>query len=159
MPTDPNAVLIENASIVFRNFEGKEGQYNRAGDRNFGLLLDDETAEAMLADGWNVKYLKVRDEDLEEDPNTTPQAWLPVTVGYSGKPPKIVMITARGKTNLDEETVAQLDWVDIENIDMIIRPYDWEVNGNTGRKAYLKSMFVTIDEDELERKYADMEEQ
>jgi hypothetical protein len=34
-----------------------------------------------------------------------------------------------------------------------VRPYAWDVNGKTGVKAYLKTLFVTIDEDALELKY------
>lgn len=160
MPKDNN-VVMEGVQIIFRNFEGKEGKYNRAGDRNFAVLLDDATATAMLEDGWNVKYLRVREEDLAEDPDTTPQAYLSVSVGYSerSKPPRVVLITSRGKTNLTEDTVDQLDWVDIQNVDMIIRPYAWEVSGNTGIKAYLQSIYVTIEEDELERKYSELEGQ
>ena len=43
-------------------------------------------------------------------------------------------------------------------MDLILNPYEWAVNGKTGVKAYLKSIFVTIQEDELERKYADVPE-
>lgn len=163
MPKD-NTVLMEGVRIVFRNFAGKEGQYNRAGDRNFGVILPDDVAQAMLEDGWNVKYLKPREDD--EEPVEVP--WLPVTVNYDkGKPPKIMLVTERGRTALDGDTVEQLDWVDIAvdeatgnpKIDLIVRPYHYDVNGTTGIKAYLQSMYVTIEEDELERKYAEMDAQ
>ena len=154
-----NTVLMEGVRIVFRNFQGKEGQYNRAGDRNFGVILPDAaTAEAMLADGWNVKYLKPREEDADEGAEETP--WLSVTVAFDkGRPPKIMMITDRGRTALDEGSVDLLDWADIKNVDLIVRPYHWDVNGRSGVKAYLQSMYVTIEEDELERKYADLDTQ
>lgn len=155
MPAD-NTVLMEGVRIIFRNFAGKEGQYNREGDRNFGVILPSDVAEAMAADGWNVKMLKPREDD--EEGEETP--WLAVTVAYDkGRPPKVVMITDRGRTNLDADTVEMLDWADVKNVDLIVRPYNWDVNGRSGIKAYLQSMYVTIEEDELERKYADMDSQ
>lgn len=155
MPND-NTVLMEGVRIIFRNFAGKEGQYNREGDRNFGVLLDPQVAEAMANDGWNVKWLKPREDDEEE----TEQAWLPVTVRFDkGRPPRIALITSRGRTTMDESEVEMLDWADITNIDLIVRPYTWEVSGKSGVKAYLQSMYVTIEEDELERKYAELEGQ
>ena len=145
-------VTVENARIVFRNFEGKEGQYNREGDRNFALILEDPEVVAQLErDGWNVKYLKPREVDEE------PQPYLPVTVNFKGpRPPKVWMITSRGKTQLDESMVMILDWAEFANVDVIVRPYQWAVNGKTGVKAYLQTIFATIQEDELERKYADV---
>lgn len=34
-------IVMENARLIFRNFEGREEQYNRKGDRNFGLVIED----------------------------------------------------------------------------------------------------------------------
>ena len=155
MPAE-NTVLMEGVRIIFRNFSGKEGQYNREGDRNFGVILPEDIAEAMLADGWNIKYLKPREEDEEE----TETPWLAVSVNYDkGRPPAIFQITSRGRTALDEKTVENLDWADITNVDLIVRPYFWEVSGRSGIKAYLQSMYVTIEEDPLQRKYAELDEQ
>lgn len=148
-----NTVIMEGVRIIFRNFSGKEGQYNREGDRNFAVLLDEKTAEAMAADGWNVKMLKPR----EDDEDSVPQAYLPVAVNYKGRPPRIVLITSRNRTNLTEDQVDTLDWVDILNVDLIVRPYEWTVNGKTGIKAYLQSMYVTIQEDPLEAKYSELD--
>lgn len=157
-------VLMEGVRLIFRNFTGKEGQYNREGDRNFGVILPDDVAQAMLEDGWNVKYLKPREDDEEQV--ETP--WLSVAVNFDkGKPPKIMLVTERGRTLLDEQTVEQLDWADIAvdeatgdpKVDLIVRPYAWNVSDKQGIKAYLQSMYVTIDEDELERKYANMDAQ
>ena len=146
-----NTVTIENAKIIFRNFAGKEGQYNREGDRNFAVLLEPKVAKAMARDGWNVKELPAREE------GDSPQPYLTVAVNFHGRPPRVVMITSRGKTHLDEDTVGTLDWADIQNVDMILRPYEWAVNGKTGIKAYLQSIYVTIQEDALELKYADVD--
>ena len=149
-----NTVLMEGVRIIFRNFAGKEGQYNREGDRNFAVLLDDQVATAMAEDNWNIKWLKPRNEEEEGE---TPQAYLPISVNFKGRPPRIVMITSRGRTNIDESQVETLDWVDIINVDLIVRPYEWTVNGKSGVKAYLQSIYVTIEEDPLEMKYNQME--
>jgi len=151
-----NTVLMEGVRIIFRNFAGKEGQYNREGDRNFGVLLNEDVAQKMSEDGWNVKWLKPREDDEDE----VEQAWLPVSAKYdAGRPPRVVLITSRGRTNLDEDEIELLDWADITNVDLIVRPYEWNVNGKTGIKAYLQSIYVTIEEDELERKYAELDNQ
>lgn len=145
-----NNIVIENAQIRFRNFSGKPGKYNAEGRRNFCVLLDEDIADQIKDDGWNVKYLNPRDEDDE------PQAYLQVAVNFENIPPKIYLITTNGKTLLDEESVNILDWAEIQNVDLIIRPYVWEVNNKTGVKAYCKSMYVTIVQDEFDQKYSDV---
>jgi hypothetical protein len=154
MPPQDNTVLMEGVRIIFRNFSGREGQYNREGDRNFAVLLDDKIANAMAEDRWNVKWLRPRDEDEE----ATPQAYLPISVNFKGRPPRIVLVTTRGRTHLDESSVEMLDWVDIINVDLIVRPYEWTVNQKSGVKAYLQSIYVTIEEDALELKYNELEQ-
>lgn len=145
-----NNITIENARIGFRNFSGKEGKYNPAGKRNFCVFLEKELAETLEEDGWNVRYLRPREEDEE------PQAYLQASVSFGNVPPKIVMISSRGKTPIGEDEVNILDWAEIANVDLILRPYNWEVNGKSGVKAYLKAMYVTISEDEFESKYSDV---
>jgi hypothetical protein len=143
-------ITLEGVRIAFRNFSGKEGQYNREGDRNFAAILPADIAEDMRRDGWNIKQLRPREEGDD------PQDYIQVSVGFKGRPPRIVMITSRGRTTLGEDEVNILDWAEIANVDLILQPYEWTVNGKSGVKAYLKSIFVTIEEDDLERKYADV---
>lgn len=151
-----NVVVMEGVRLVFRNFTGKEGQYNQEGARNFGVILPDDVAAAMERDGWNVKYLQPREAEEEEE--TTP--WLPVKINYRrGRPPQIYMVTSRGKTLMTEDTVEQLDWADITNVDLIARPFNYDVSGRTGVAAYVQSMYVTIEEDPLQRKYAELDTQ
>ena len=150
MPEKMMNATLEDVRIAFRNFSGKEGKYNRAGDRNFCIMLPDDVAKQMENDGWNVRYLNPREAD------DTPQGYLQVAINYKGRPPRVVMITSRGKTSLEEDMVDILDWADIITSDVIIRPYEWEVNGKSGVKAYLQSIYVTIEEDDLERKYGDV---
>ncbi len=64
------------------------------------------------------------------------------------------MITSTARTNLSEDSVGVLDWAEIKVADLIVNASYWTVNGKSGVKAYLKSLFVTIEEDALERKYA-----
>lgn len=145
-------ITVENARIIFRNFAGKESKFNAKGKRNFCLVIDNEEAEQLKEEGWNIKYLKPRDPDEE------PQAYVQVSVEYGNYPPNIWLIAGNKKTKLDEDTVASLDYAEIENIDLIIRPYPWEVNGKGGIKAYVKNMYVTIVENEFEKKYRDLDE-
>jgi hypothetical protein len=157
MPDAMENVTLYNAQLVFKNFAGREGPYNRAGDRSASLLLTDHDAEILKDRGWNVKELKVREE------GDTPQKYITFSVRYPGgndrvRPPVVVLLTSRGRNTLPEEMCEMIDYVDIESVDIVLRPYQWAVNGNTGVKAYLKSLYVKVAEDELAIKYRDVPE-
>lgn len=150
-------IIIENARIMFRNFKGEETKYNRAGNRNFCVIIEDEKmVDDLLNDGWNVRVTKPH----PEDPDYTPVHYLPVAVSFNNVPPKVYLITKRkdkvkSKTELDEDSIASLDYADVINVDLDINPYQWEVNGKTGVKAYLKTGYFVIEEDEFATKYSE----
>lgn len=156
--SNPNRVegtiLLEGCEVLFKNFAGKETKFNQAGSRNFCVIIDDpELVRQLNEDGWNVKTLRAREEGDDE------RYYLQVTVSYKGRiPAHVWMVTSRGRTQLDAETVELLDEVEFRNVDLLINPYNWEARGERGVSAYVKTMYITIEEDVLERKYADLDE-
>lgn len=151
MSNNVNVLNLEGAVIGFRNFAGAEGKYNKAGDRNFVVFLDPERAKELEADGWNIHWPKEREGLAPEDDDRNP--YLPVQVAYNRFPPKVVMISDGNATRLSEDEVETLDYVEIESTDIVINPYHWEMNGNTGIKAYLKAIYVTVATDAFSSKY------
>ncbi len=140
-------VVIRNARLFKTNFSGKEiPPYNPEGRRNFCVFIDDlKAAEAMEQDGWNVRWLEPRNEGDER------KAFISVAVNFNNRPPKVILLTNKGETRLDEETVGMLDWAEKEQIDLTINPRYWDDNGRQRVKAYLRTLRVKIYEDELEQ--------
>ena len=139
-----NDVLeIDDCQIMFRNFKGEETQFNRKGDRNFAVILDEEGYNYLKDSKWNVK--------VKLNNNDEPYYFLPVKVKLEGYRPPIVYIQSMGNTTvLDNENIGMLDEIGIKNVKLDVRSYDWEVNNKSGRAAYLKSIFVVKDTDRFE---------
>ena len=149
-------VNIEGARIGFRNFSGAEGPYNNAGDRSFAVFLPQDLAEAMAEDGWNVKFPDT-DPDARVDPDEPSRdPFLKVSVGFKNFPANVYLVNPdsnRRPTRLEEDEVGMLDWAELENVDLVLRPYEWSVNRNSGVRAYLKSGYFQIVTDAFADKY------
>jgi len=139
----PRGILqVDDAKIIFRNFAGAQSKYNREGDRNFAWVIEDEeTAKILDEEGWNIKVKPPRDED------DTPLMFLTVKIKFNERGPAVYLKTGGNMVKLDEDDIGLIDNVDILSVSMDIRPFDWEVNGKTGRSAYLQSICVTQDVD------------
>lgn len=144
-------ITLESVSIGFRNFEGREGPYNKTGERFFSVFLDEMTARDLANEGWNVKFPKDT-ESIDPDQDSR-NPYLQVSVGFEHFPANVFLISNGKPTRLSEQEVAMLDWAELENVDLVIRPYQWSVRNTTGIKAYLKSGYFTIVSDPFAAKY------
>lgn len=147
----PRGILqIDDAMITYRNFSGTGTKFNREGDRNFALIIDDpEIADALKEEGWNVRVKPPREEGDD------PFMYLPVKIKFSERGPNVYLATGNNLNKLDEDSIACLDDIDIIGVDLDIRPYDWDVNGKSGRTAYLQSIKVTQRVDRFAQEYND----
>ncbi len=145
-----NKLVIDNARLIFKNFSGKGDNYNREGDRNFAVIIDDPNAAEDLADaGWNVRPL------VSKDPDEEPTHYIKVKVSFKVRAPKVRLLSNHKQVFLNENTISSLDFAKIEECGVVISPYMWEVNGKRGISAYLDSMYAKIEDDPFADKYAD----
>ena len=145
---------ISNATILFRNFAGEaRPPYNAAGSRNFAVVIDPQTAESLRADGWNVRTVKSKDEELP------PQEILTIRINTdSNFPPRIYLVHspadgARPKPNLlSPEEYNILDFARFDNVDLQINPYIWQEKPQrvTG---YLATGYFTLAPDKFRDRY------
>ena len=151
----PRGILqIDDARIIYRNFAGAPSKFNREGDRNFAVVIpDEEIKDALINEGYNVKIKPPRDED------EAPFMYLPVKVKFNDRGPAAYLQSGKVMRKLDEDSIAMLDDIDILSVDLDIRPYDWEVQGKTGRTAYLQSINVTQEIDRFAARFAEGNEE
>jgi hypothetical protein len=142
---------LEGVRIGFRNFEGREGMYNKAGERSFAVFLERGLAEELAEEGWNIKFpreIQGADPDAEAR-----EPYMQISVSFDNYPPNVFLISNGTPTRIGGDEVAMLDWAEIENVDLVIRPYEWSVNKSSGIKAYLKAGYFSIVTDAFAAKY------
>lgn len=137
---------IEDARIIWPNFSGEATKFTREGDQFFTLVIPTvEMYEALMNDTneygvpWNIKYSEPRTEDEE------PFIRMKVKVKFNDYGPKVYLKSGNRTVELDQESIKCLDNMALSNIDMYIRPFDGEANGQPYRAAYLQTMHVTQD--------------
>lgn len=152
-----NLITIEHAKMILRNFSGKADKYTPEGKRSFGVLISQETADAMEEAGIAVKYLQPRhDEDV-------PIPWVKVKVNMDREtnPPKIYLarkeddnIVVDKDNPLKADTVGTLDYLDIDEIETQLSVYEWQMpNGASGKALYLQTLICVLDEDDFMSRY------
>lgn len=128
----------------WRNFRGERTENNKNGRRVFNVFLPEELARDLKEIGWNVK----EHEPYQENGDSS--YTLEIEASYDTKngqfPPPLVRMTAYDGTEvlLSEETIGQLDQADIADATVEFRPYNWDVNGKWGCKAYLQELNVLL---------------
>lgn len=156
MPRRRETVTFRDAPIIYKNFTGEKRQYNNEGNRNFSIMLDEQQTMDLqrsiskYGDTWNIKPMKRREEDEEQ------LYHMKVAVAFGKMPPRCWLVSSAGRTMLGESLIGMFDKLESIRVDLVVAAYDWEMNGNTGRKAYLQSIFFHMYEDELELEYADV---
>lgn len=138
---------IENTNLIFRNFSGKASEFNKEGSRNTGIIIPPEMVNQLVEEGWSVKELPPR------DPQDQPLYYMNAKVRFDNFPPNIYLCTSMKPTKLDEETVDQIDYSEIAFVDVVLSPYDYTVRGQSGRAAYIKTLYVNVIEDAFAEKY------
>ena len=135
----PKGILqIDDARIIYRNFAGHGSKFNREGDRNFAVIIpNQEIADELIRSGWNVKIKPPHDDQ------DMPFMYLPVKTKFNDRGPNVYQVTGERRNKLDKEAIDCIDDIDISSVSLDIRPYDWDINGKTGRTAYLQSILVT----------------
>lgn len=149
-----NVVEINDAPIIFRNFEGRGDKFNVEGNRNFAVRIPNrELADALINDanelgaGWNVKIKDPKEGEDEEF------IFLKVKIKFNSRGPAVYLESGDNVTKLDEDSIGMLDNIDIAHVDLDIRPYDDEINGKPFRAAYLQSMRVVQNIDRFTARY------
>lgn len=152
---NPSDLMIEDAKLLFTNFAGSPTRYNsEGGKREFSVALPLNLVEDLERDGWNVKYRK--NADGEYDPE---RPYLGVKVSYKFRAPAIWLIAGGRKQLMTEDTVGTLDNITIKTADVVIHPSVYDVRGQQGISAYVKELYVVMDDESASfaSKYVDLD--
>lgn len=129
------------AQIGLRNFEGREGRFNKDGERSFAIFLTEEQAVELIKQGLNVKPPK-----FDEEGNQLGRSFLKVKVRFDIMPPEIFFSRGEEDENgriiiklLPMSELRTLDNADLEYCDLKVNVRDWSKGANKGKSVYLDS--------------------
>ena len=134
---------IEGAEIIYHRFAGTVNEWNKEGKKSVSVFIPDELLNQMIADGWHINYTDEREE------GDVPRAFINCKINYGTRPPRVILVTQEKMIPLTDKTIGILDDADIANLDITCVGNPWE----RGISCYVEKMYVTINEDELDKKY------
>lgn len=157
LPGNVKHFIFEDAKIIWRNFRGVAGTYNREGDRNFSLRFDEEDreiVEVLREAGWNIKHRVPKEGSMGDEFD-----YVNVKIRYNDDPklayrnPKVILVTDKGQVNMDEECIGELDMMEILNADIEIHPNPWGDDIRGGISLFARTIYVTPRENFFQNKY------
>lgn len=156
MIIDGRKVIIEDAQIVpaLKNFGGDK--FGPSGMKDFVIMLNDDEAGALAELGYNIFYFNTQDE--EGNDISIPE--IKIRVRFDKFPPEVYSVygDVHGTiTQLDNDTIGELDNIRFVSCDISFTPYRWERNGKSGTTAYLRTMYVVIPKKDFADKYGAIE--
>lgn len=146
-------LFLEGHKIKYRNFSGRQTEFNRLGDKNFTVVLDPSEVEQIMALGWPVKVKGTPEEPSYE---------ISVHVRFDHNPPRVALVTesigpdgnpTQKITELNEESVGVIDSAEIIDCDILLHPWVRTSKVNPGVSVFLKGLFVKVVPNPLAEKY------
>ncbi len=145
-------ISVEGAHLMFCNFEGRKREFNEEGKRNFCLVVSENPTLLQRCNDLGIRVKSY----VNKTTGKVDYQYVQIAVRFDNVPPTIVLIANGYKTVLTESNVAMLDSMDIANVDLVIHPHAWSKYGRSGVKPYLRTMYVTMEEDNFAKKYANI---
>lgn len=139
--------IINNAPVKYHNFAGVKTEYNREGDVNFEIILDEETALNMRDDDW---YIKESEDDLGRK-----EYRIKIRLGELGDP-QVFIIGDDGKAiPFNRGQWKRIDRMNISYVDVEFKQSrkTFMHEGHEYHSAYADNLFVNIVENSLFKKY------
>lgn len=137
-------IVLENTNFIFEtNLSGDPARdrFHSPGRKCNIIIPNPEMAQAMIADGFNVKATNPRPE---EDPATfVPTFFVSANTNYECKyPPRIFLVAGDNPPALmSPETVGIIDTIRVANVDAVLNVRAWE----KGKTLYVNTMYVVQD--------------
>lgn len=137
-------IIVEDAKLHYRNFDGEKSQSNPKGALGLGLILDPAKKDFYYEEGWKIKVKEYDDPDRET------RYYIPVTISFDNPKhmPRIGVLNVK-RNVISEVKPEQLHLyqrnADIIRYDVIVTPYCWTMpDGSSGVKAYLKELIMHV---------------
>lgn len=156
MARNANLFKISSPEIFMINFAGRKSDANPQGHRQFAMKIpSQELADKMAEEGWSVWYTKESEKYGEPNPCITVEMRWHYEDDLKHLSPKIYRCTRKNPEGvlLTEDIVGDLEDDDIEDIVLWINPRRWTVNGKSGIKAYVHSMWLKVEDSNPSAKF------